>query len=84
MARYNPDGSLDTSLGGDGIVITDVEGRDEGRDVVLDSFGRIIVSGYAGGYPGTRTILPLCAITPTGVWTQAFPGTAKRSQTSWQ
>ena len=53
LARYNPDGSLDTSLGGDGIVITDVDGRDEGRDLVLDSSGRIIVSGYVDpGDPG--------------------------------
>ena len=38
LVRYNPDGSLDASFDGDGIVITDLtSGADVARDVVLQS-----------------------------------------------
>jgi len=54
VARYNPDGSLDTSFDGDGIVITSLSsGSDAATAVgVQTSLGRIIVSGYATPSPG--------------------------------
>ena len=48
VARYNADGSLDTSFGRDGIVTTDVSGggSDEGQDVAIAADGSIVVVGF--------------------------------------
>lgn len=46
VARYNTDGSLDTTFGGDGIVITAISaGRDEAHAVVIQPDGQIVVAG---------------------------------------
>ena len=53
LARYNTDGSLDTSFGTGGLVTTSFgSGRDSGQSVALQSDGKIIVAGYCnvGGY----------------------------------
>ena len=53
LARYNTDGSLDTTFGSGGKVTTDFSGfRDEGRSLVLQRDGRIVVSGAAVGQSG--------------------------------
>ncbi|MFH9552814.1 calcium-binding protein [Streptomyces sp. NPDC017435] len=49
VARYNPDGTLDDSFSGDGRVFADLDGPTEARDVAIDSAGRIVAAGYAGG-----------------------------------
>ncbi len=47
LARYHPDGTLDTSFDGDGLLTADFHGRgDEAEDVALDSAGRIVAAGY--------------------------------------
>jgi uncharacterized delta-60 repeat protein len=49
LARYNPDGTLDTTFGGDGIVITDFGTHDDAaRALALQPDGRIIAAGSAG------------------------------------
>jgi uncharacterized delta-60 repeat protein len=45
IARYNPDGSLDTTFDGDGKVITPVLGFDEAYSLVIDNNGKILVAG---------------------------------------
>jgi len=45
LARYNSDGSLDTSLDGDGKVITDFNPEDFGFAVALQPDGKIILAG---------------------------------------
>ncbi len=46
LARYNPDGSLDTTFGTGGIVTTDIAGDDETvYDITIDSLGKILVAG---------------------------------------
>ena len=46
VARYNSDGSLDTSFGGDGTVTTDFNTSDDrGWAVALQSDGKIVVAG---------------------------------------
>ena len=45
VARYNADGSLDTSFGVDGIVSTDISFDDTGRAVALQPDGKIVVAG---------------------------------------
>ena len=48
VVRYNPNGSLDTSFGGSGKVATPVGGVDEGRSMVLQIDGKIVVAGNSG------------------------------------
>mgnify|MGYP001132845754 CR=1 FL=1 len=45
LARYNPDGSLDTAFDGDGKVLTDLAGQDEINAVVVQNDGKIVVAG---------------------------------------
>src|SRR5579885_1749835 len=48
LARYNPDGSLDTSFGGDGKVLTDFGGSDdESFGVAIQADGKIVVAGFS-------------------------------------
>ena len=48
LARFKPDGTLDTSFGDNGVLISD-QGSTEGLNAVtLDSQGRIVVAGYSG------------------------------------
>jgi uncharacterized delta-60 repeat protein len=51
LARYNPDGSLDTSFSGDGLQTTDFlfGGFDEAHDVAIQANGRIVAVGVAEG-----------------------------------
>ena len=47
VARYNKDGSLDHSFGGDGKVTTDFdEDDDKSYGVVVQADGKIVVAGY--------------------------------------
>jgi hypothetical protein len=41
LARYNPNGSLDTGFSGDGKQATDFPGNDEARGVALQGDGKI-------------------------------------------
>jgi len=47
-ARYNADGSLDTTFSGDGRVTTDLGGYNFGETTVVQSSGKIVVSGSTG------------------------------------
>lgn len=47
LARYNPDGSLDTSFDADGIVITPVGSGGDVKALVMQSDGKIVVAGYS-------------------------------------
>ena len=48
VARYNSDGSLDTSFDGDGRVTTAVGSPSRGRSVAIQSDGKIVVAGESG------------------------------------
>jgi uncharacterized delta-60 repeat protein len=45
LERYKPDGTLDTSFGGDGRVTTNFGGYDNAVDLVLQPDGKIVVAG---------------------------------------
>jgi uncharacterized delta-60 repeat protein len=50
LSRLNPDGTLDTSFGGDGIVTTPLSpGSDTGNAITLQADGKILVSGMSAG-----------------------------------
>jgi len=58
LARYNPDGSLDTSFSGDGKVTTDFGGNyDSGYSVTVQADGKILMAGKSAGYSGNRFAL---------------------------
>ncbi len=48
-ARYNPNGSLDTSFSGDGMQTTDFGGDDLANDVAIQANGKIVAAGIATG-----------------------------------
>ncbi len=49
LARYNPDGSLDTAFGTAGILVSDLGGRnDRANGAVFQPDGRLVVAGVAG------------------------------------
>src|SRR4051812_8074767 len=43
VVRYNADGSLDSSFGGDGLVTTDFGAADAGESVVVQGDGKVVV-----------------------------------------
>jgi len=71
LARYNPDGSLDTTFGTGGTVETDfLGGADEANDMALQSDGRILLEGSAE----TKTLndLALARYTSSGALDPTF------------
>ena len=48
LARYNPNGSLDTTFGNGGKVTTDFGGEDRGDGVLIQPDGKIVVAGGSG------------------------------------
>jgi uncharacterized delta-60 repeat protein len=55
LARYNSDGSLDTSFGTGGKTTTSIEGNNEyANSLVIQSDGKIIAAGYSLNQTGTR------------------------------
>lgn len=55
VARYNPDGSLDGTFDGDGMVTVDFGAEDGANAVVVQSDGKIVVAGYAA--PGSSALV---------------------------
>jgi uncharacterized delta-60 repeat protein len=45
LARYNPDGSLDTDFGDNGLVTTDLSSSDHGEGIILQADGKIVLCG---------------------------------------
>jgi uncharacterized delta-60 repeat protein len=71
VARYNADGSLDTTFGLSGIVIAPVgTGHDSVSSVVIDSMNRIIVAGDA--YDGSNGNFALVRFLPNGSLDETF------------
>jgi uncharacterized delta-60 repeat protein len=58
LARYNPDGALETTFASNGTLTVDFHGAgDFGQDVTLDTAGRIIAAGYTANGPNTEFAL---------------------------
>lgn len=53
LARFNSDGTPDTSFSGDGLQQTAIPGGGNAREVAIQSNGKIVVAGLAGGQYAT-------------------------------
>jgi uncharacterized delta-60 repeat protein len=79
VARYNPDGSLDTSFSGDGRQTTDFGGSDQANGVALQGDGKIVAVGQ-GGPGGTNDFaLALARYNLDGSLDTSFSGDGKQT-----
>jgi uncharacterized delta-60 repeat protein len=79
LARYNPNGTLDTTFGTGGVVVTDLGTNNEaGRSIAIQPDGRIIVAGY---YNNGYSKLALVRYTANGALDPTF-GTRGKVLTS--
>jgi uncharacterized delta-60 repeat protein len=82
IVRYNPDGSLDTSWGGTGIVITDfgLDWVQSYSDLAIQSDGKLVAAGAGDSMDGngTRTHYRFLArYNPDGTLDSSFDGDGK-------
>lgn len=75
VARFNPDGSLDTGFDGDGKVTTDVGGFEQVRGVAVQGDGKIVVAGYCN--TGTKSDIALVRYHADGSLDTDFDGDGK-------
>lgn len=77
-ARYNPDGSLDTSFSGNGIVVTNFTRRsDFPHDVAIQSDAKIVVAGVAREGFVVDGRFAVVRYTPQGVVDTSFSSNGK-------
>ncbi len=73
VARYNPNGTLDTSFDGDGIVTTPVgPGDDQGLTIGVQPDGKIILAGQSSN--GTNTDIAAVRYNSNGSLDTSFDG----------
>ena len=81
IARYNTDGTLDPTFGGDGKVATNVTGAWDGAyDVAIQPDGKIVVAGEAGGNGPAESAdakFALARYDSTGTLDNTFSGDGK-------
>ena len=79
LARYNPDGSLDTSFSGDGKQTTDFlfGAADAANDVAIQANGRIVAVGFASG-GATGFDFALARYNPDGTLDTSFSGDGRK------
>jgi uncharacterized delta-60 repeat protein len=75
LARYNRNGSLDTSFSGDGKMTTDFGGFDGAAGVALQGNGKIVAAGRGG--PGGD--FALARYRPNGSLDSSFSGDGKKT-----
>jgi uncharacterized delta-60 repeat protein len=74
LARYNPDGKLDTSFNGTGKVTTAVGSSDsDAIDLALQPDGKLVTAGYS--YAGSARVFLLARYNPDGKLDTSFNGT---------
>ena len=79
LARYNDDGSLDTTFSGDGKLTTDFAGdHDIGNGVAVQPDGRIVVAGYSFSST-TNNDFAVARYNPDGTLDTSFSGDGKQT-----
>ena len=76
LARYNSDGSLDTTFGTDGKVTTDFGSQDSAGSVAIQADGKIVVTGVSI-QPGTGYDFALARYNTDGSLDTTFDGDGK-------
>lgn len=76
VVRYHPNGSLDSSFGGAGIVITPVNINSEATSVALQADGKIVVAGFSYNSDGVHSFA-VVRYHPNGSLDTSFNGTGK-------
>src|SRR5438105_3806779 len=80
IARYNTDGSLDTSFDGDGILTTNIgSANDNATSVAIQADGKIVLAGYAGN--GTDDDFALARYNADGSLDTSFDGDGELTTT---
>lgn len=81
LARYNADGTLDSSFSGDGTQVTDIGGSDEGTAVALQDDGKIVVAGTTSGpfNSPTRDDFAVARYNPDGTLDTSFSNDGKQT-----
>jgi uncharacterized delta-60 repeat protein len=74
LARYNPDGSLDTSFDGDGRVVTDFGASDGATSVAIQADGKIIAAGSRVPSGPNPSQFALARYNPDGSLDMGFDG----------
>jgi uncharacterized delta-60 repeat protein len=78
VVRYNPNGSLDTSFSGDGVVTTPIYNGGQARAVAIDAQGRIVVAGFVHYTSwGLNRWFGLVRYNPNGSLDTSFDGDGK-------
>lgn len=75
LARYNADGSLDTSFDNDGVVLTAMGTNDEADTILFTPDGKIVAGGYASTAAGT--VLAVARYNADGSLDTTFDGDGK-------
>ena len=75
LARYNPNGTLDTSFSGDGKLTTDFGDFDDAGGVVLQGDGKVVAVGYGG----SGIDFALARYNPNGTLDTSFSGDGKQT-----
>ena len=76
VARYNPNGTLDTSFSGDGKVTTSIDYQEYGTAVALQPDGKIVVAGLYQHVSG-RQAFALVRYLPNGTLDTSFDDDGK-------
>jgi uncharacterized delta-60 repeat protein len=79
IARYNPNGSLDTTFSGDGKQTTDFGGFDDATAVALQSNGRIVAVGGGVGTEVSAPAFALARYNSNGSLDTSFSGDGKQT-----
>jgi uncharacterized delta-60 repeat protein len=72
LARYKTDGSMDSSFGTNGLVITALQSQDHGYSVALQSDGRIVLAGHSWEEGKTETDFALARYKTDGTVDNSF------------
>jgi uncharacterized delta-60 repeat protein len=80
LARYRPDGSLDSGFGDDGLVTTNFAGADSASALIVDSAGRIVAAGEAYGIDNVGASIALARYRDDGSLDPTF-GTGGKAMT---
>ena len=78
LARYNTNGTLDSSFDGDGVMATDFGMSDDfAKSVVLQTDGKIVIAGYAHTHNGGNYDFALARYNIDGSLDTTFDGDGK-------